>query len=154
MANLKDGRPKKSTRADVTEFIVGRLTNYQDTAEGPILPPKQQGPFRIPLVSNVKLERRQQISGSGKTYFTISFQEPESPSNANIDSFRIYVKGALADTTLQLIGPITCSGSPAIVPVDATAITHVTIFVQTVLKNGFVSDLLSSPTCGARTFAP
>ena len=152
MADLKDGKfNTRSTRKDVTEFIVGRLTNYQDTAEGPILPPKQQGPFRIPLVNAVKLERRQQILGSGKTYFTVSFMEPFDLDN--IDSFRIYVRGAIADTN-QLIGPITCSGSPAIVPVDTTKTTNITIYVQTVLKNGFVSDLLSSPTCSARTFAP
>jgi len=132
-----------------TEFIVGRLLNQTGSAEGPTLPPKQKGSFRVPVVSHLKLARTSSFSGG--TQFTLTWEDPEDPQN--IAQYNVFVKGALSDNR-EPMGPYTFKRSPANVRVIADAISHVVLVVQTQLKNGMVSDVTFSPSVSGVTVSP
>jgi len=129
------------------DFAVGRLINTTNTAEGAILPPAQKGEFRIPFVTNLQLVKT--ISYFGSTQFTLTWIEPDSPQ---ISHFNIYVYGLLTNNR-QALGPSTVTRSPAEVRVGSRTAVTVTFVVQTVLKNGQVSDLERSPSVSGMTVA-
>jgi len=131
------------------EFVVERLLNQTNTAEGPTLPPKQKGSFRVPVVSHLKLVRT--TSFSGGTQFTLTWEDPEDPQN--IAQYNVFVKGALSENR-EPMGPYTFKRSPANVRVIADAISHVVLVVQTQLRNGMVSDVNFSPSVSGVTVSP
>jgi len=139
----------KKFRPEELEFILSRLVNLTNSAEGSTLPPKQAGALRVPVVSNLKLLRIQAYFGN--TQFTIAWNEPTRISPAQISHFNVYVFGAVADST-QPIGPFAAKRSPAEVRIRAqNSNTPISFIVQTVLKNGQVSDITFSPSISTFT---
>jgi hypothetical protein len=136
-----------------TKFVVERLTNYNNTAEGPVLPPKQFGPNRVPIVTNLRVVKTE--LNLGNTNFTLAWDNPQEVNQTAsiVDHFNIYVFGAFKGSS-QPLGPTTAKVSPAIVSVPCDRATNVTLLVQTVLKSGLSSSIDLSPTCGGATFAP
>lgn len=126
-----------------SQKILGTLRNQLGTAEGSLLPPPQQGAFRVPFVTNLRLLQTTPLVGS--TQFVIGFNEPTT-SQDQIDHYNIFI-GGLTGNINQLSAPVVANASPVTVTVPVSS-TQILIFkVQTVLKNGLVSDLLASPTC-------
>lgn len=123
------------------KFSLERLKNQTNTAEGSNLPPIQKGAFRVPFVSSLKLLRTQQFFG--QTQFTLAWLDPVID---NLSHFSIYVVNAISNNTAPL-GPFTCKTSPAQVSIPAQGVSRVTFYVQTVLNNGFTSDLFTGPSC-------
>lgn len=133
----------------VTVFIADRLANYQQSAEGAILPPRQAGPFRVPFVTNLRVIKTDILLG--QSVFTLSWLEPADLTG--VSHFNVYVVGILGDNK-QPVGPYATLRSPAVVRVDSDKATNITFFVQTEMKSGLKSDLAASPSVGAVTSAP
>jgi hypothetical protein len=122
---------------------VDRVINATNTAEGSVLPGRQTGPTRVPLVSNLKI--LSQEPSFNTNVFTLSWLEPPDQT---IAGYQIYYKiDGQTPISLSLV-----QHSPAMVPVvytETTSSRRVIFYIQTVLKNGFVSDLNLSPTVAA-----
>lgn len=131
-------------------FVVGRLINQTNTAEGSNLPPKQSGDIRVPIVRNLKLIKS--IRYFGGTQFTLSWESPPDDQQ-RISHYTVYIFGLLSGNQ-QPLAPTAVTGSPAEVRVTSNEIATVTFRVQTVLKNGQVSELTKSPTCAGSTAPP
>lgn len=124
-------------------YILDKLANLNQTAEGSILPPPQFGEFRVPFAYGFKIEKTT-ASQFGGTEFILSWSVVEEMAR-EIDHFEIYVLGLLANN--QPVGPFRSKISPAKVRLDASSVTRVTFLLQTILKSGLHSDLPSAPTC-------
>lgn len=131
------------------QYIAGRLRNSFGAAEGTLLPPPLKGQFRVPFVTNFRLANTESFVGG--TQFTLTFNAPESNQSV-IDHFNIFVTGLNGDFT-TLVGPSTCSTSPATVRITTPTAQTLIFTVQTVLKSGLVSDLDSAPTVTGTTIA-
>lgn len=127
-------------------FVVDRLTNYNTTAEGSVVPPPQKGQTRVPFVSGLRVSQVTALFNS--TQFILSWRDVVSDPTISVDHYNIYFTLA---GTLQPVGPFTASQSPATIVVPNTQLTGVTFYVQTVLANGMTSDLASSPTTSSNT---
>lgn len=133
-----------------SEFVLERLFNPNRRAEGTNVPPPiQKGRFRVPLVQGLELLRTQSYQGG--TQFTLVWSTPPRFRN-QIDHYNVYVKG-LYDNSETPQGPWTVQESPGQIKVNARTAVPVTLIVQTVLKNGMVSDLPSSPAVSGYTAA-
>jgi hypothetical protein len=130
--------------------ILGTLRNQTGTAEGTLLPPPQQGPFRVPFVTNLIVG--QITTFTGGTQFNLIFHEPEGVAKTSIDHYNVFVSGLTGNLNVYN-GPNTVSSSPAVVRVSTSAAQTVIFTVQTVMKSGLVSDLNNSPRVTATTVA-
>lgn len=122
---------------------VDRVINATNTAEGSVLPNRQIGPSRVPLVTGLKI--LSQEPSFNNNVFTLTWNEP---TDQNIAGYQIYYKiDGQTPISLSMV-----QHAPAMVPVvytETTSNKRVTFYIQTVLKNGFVSDLNLSPTVAA-----
>lgn len=125
-------------------FILDRLVNYGQAAEGSLLPPVLAGPYRIPFVTNLRAAKAELFSGGA--LFTLTWEEPDEISS--ISHFIVYAVGYVNGQP-QPLGTYTAVRSPAKIKIQAEINTPVTFYVQTVLASGLQSDLLSSPTVTA-----
>jgi|SRR5579871_922125 len=142
--------PQVKTISEADQLkILGTVRNSFNAAEGSLLPPPQQGQFRVPFVTTLKVYSSSTFVGG--TQFILTFQEPNA-TVAQIDHYNIFV-GGLTGNISQLTSPTTVKGSPAVVRVTTSAAQNVVFTVQTVLKNGLVSDLNASPKCTGTTIA-
>lgn len=128
-------------------YSLNRLRNITGVAEGTSLPPKQVGQFRVPFITNLKTARAQK-SGTN-TKFTLTWSDPLLP---NIANFAIYINDA-ANLNQSPTGPYIAPTSPVQIVVPTSLASTVVFRVQTVLKNGFVSDFDAAPTCTGKTIA-
>lgn len=125
------------------QTLLERIGNTLNSAEGPVLPPRQIGPSRVPIVTGLKILNQE--ASFNTNIFTLTWTEPTDP---NIAGYNIYSKidGQTPVNLCQV------AHAPATVPVvytESTASKRVTLYIQTVLKNGFVSDINFSPSCAA-----
>lgn len=127
------------------QFALNRLINYGRSAEGPVLPPAQNGALRVPLVARLRVAKV--VANLGASVFTLVWDSPQEP---NIAGYNIYHRSVF-DNTLQLQGPIQVSDSPAEVRVSTDRPTNIAFFVQTVLRNGMVSEIEYCPATSAST---
>ena len=127
------------------QFILDRVKNQPRTAEGAVLPPRFFGGRRVPVVTNLRVVRAESFSGG--TAFTLVFDLPIGFSN--IDKFNVFY--STPGLAYNFAGA--CVTSPATFRVVSDTVQQVTFQVQTVLKNGFVSDTELSPTCTGYTIA-
>jgi hypothetical protein len=133
-----------------SDYVIGRLTNYNNAAEGSGVPPRQQGQSRVPYVDGVKVV--QSVASLAGTQFTLSWNNVTS-ANISVDHYNIYYTLALTNST-QPVGPFIAMQSPAQITVPNTTSTGVTFTVQTVLSNGMTSGLAESPTTAAFVNTP
>ena len=122
---------------------VDRVINATNTAEGSVLPNRQIGPSRVPLVTGLKI--LSQEPSFNNNVFTLTWLEP---TDQNIAGYQIYYKiDGQTPVSLSMV-----QHAPAMVPVvytETTSNKRVTFYIQTILKNGFVSDINLSPTVAA-----
>jgi hypothetical protein len=133
-------------RTESTEFIINRLANFKNSAEGSILPPQIKSGQRIKNVSSPFIARIDSINGG--TYFTIVFDEPpglneyfvywklEDPLTVNIQSFS---------------GPVSTQSSPVKIFIPGAAGQKVTFYIQTKLSSGLSSEIDTAPSCSSFT---
>ncbi len=130
-----------------SSFGLGRLLNLNKSAEGTNLLPPQVGEFRIPFVNTLTLQRVEVIDG--QNYFTLSWQNVDLP---NVSNYRVYVNDAGSPSNAP-IGPYIAPQSPVRIAVIAPTNTRLIFRLQTVLNNGFQSNLDAAPTCTGITLA-
>lgn len=126
-------------------YSLNRLRNITGVAEGTSLPPRQSGPWRVPFITNLRTAKA--TKDGTNTVFILTWDEPQLQ---NIANYAVFVSDAL-NPALSPTGPYISQSSPAQVVVPTSLSTRVVFQVQTVLKNGFVSDFKASPTCTGRT---
>jgi hypothetical protein len=130
--------------------VIGTVINQTGAAEGGLLPPKQAGNVRIQPPVGFRIVRTEAILG--KSVFTLTWKE-ESSLIASIDHYEIYYALGILKSA-SLIFASTAQSAPAHVTVTADAATPISFTLQTVLKNGFHSDIQAAPTCTGITAAP
>lgn len=143
MSNMDTGGVPDRT----TDQIIGIIRNSFGAAEGSLLPPPQKGSFRVPFITNLRVLQINAITSG--TQFVLGFNEPTT-SQDQLDHYTIYVGGLIGDNN-QLNSVTTAQNSPVTINLSTRSIQVVTFKVQTVLKNGLVSDINTSPTCTAKT---
>lgn len=149
-SNNKNAGKQNNVKTATQQQILATVRNQFGAAEGSLLPPRQIGQNRVPIVTNLKIGNV--TSFVGGTQFTLTFQEPVTTQNNPIDHYNIYVAGVNGNLS-QLNGPNTCLHSPATVRVSTVVAEPVIFYVQTVLTNGMTSTILTSPTCTSTTVA-
>ena len=121
--------------------ILERVTNALNTAEGTVMPPRQVGPSRVPLVTSLRLLNSE--SGFMSAKFTLTWTEPATV--IPISHYNIYVqigKQTPSAPTVALKTPATVT----VVYTESQVNEQVVFYIQTVLRNGFSSDIALSPT--------
>ncbi len=126
-------------------YSLNRLRNITGVAEGTSLPPRQIGQFRVPFVTNLLTARSEKVGLN--TRFTLTWSEPQL---RNIANYAVYINDA-ANLNQSPIGPYVAPNSPVQIVVPSSLASTLVFRVQTVLKNGFVSDFGAAPTCTAKT---
>ena len=142
---------EKSVETDLedignSEYLVGRLRNSNNVAEGTNIPPQVLGEFRVPFVYGLRvLNVTQSFPG---TQLTVAWYVPEGYSNIN--SFRIYAKNAYAANE-EPIYVASSATSPCTFTLPGTVSGVATIFVQAVLNNGLASPVRRCTTTTVQT---
>lgn len=121
------------------QSTVERIHNSLNTAEGSVLPPKQSGPSRVPIISNLKI--LSQKTSFGINLITLTWDIPQA---TNLDGYQIYY----SINNQTYVSPLRVQSPAVTLPIfsDNSPNQRASIAVQTILKNGFVSDLTLSPT--------
>jgi hypothetical protein len=94
----------------------------------------------VPLVTGARIARERPFVGGVE--ITLAWFDPEVYRGA-INKYNIYVTYSETDTPTVLVSP---SKSPVSMIIPVAVTQKITLKIQTVLKNGQVSDLLNSPT--------
>jgi hypothetical protein len=126
-------------RLDEQDFVVDRVKNNTNSAEGSVLPPRQVGANRVPIVTNLRVLTQSPILGG--TSFVIGFN---TPTTAEIREYKLYY--AINGSSNYVDAGFT-KDSPARFNIIAGTSLRVAFVIQTVLKNGFTSAFSSSPSC-------
>lgn len=121
------------------QFIISRLLNRTNSAEGTLIPQGQVGASRVPTVTGLTL--LQTVATSSGTNFVLSWNDVQSP---NVDHYTITVTGVPGQSQTSRLMSY-CKNSPVTVFVGAPNGTVVTFTVQTVLATGLLSDFNLSP---------
>lgn len=132
-----------------SSFVIERVRNTVNAAEGTLLPPQQRGDYRLPFVSGLRLVKTESYFGG--TSFTLNWIEPES-RDTNISQYNVYVVGL--EFQDKPVGPFSTNKSPITVRLVNSQASRVTFFVQTQLNSGFVTPLNFSPSVTGNTIAP
>lgn len=133
-------------RQESSDFILNRLANLRNAAEGSILPPQIKTGQRIKNVSSPFIARVDPITGG--TYFTIVFDEPNG-----FNEYFVYWNIESADTVniQSFSGPVSAQTSPIKIFIPGPADQKITFYIQTKLSSGLSLDITSSPSCTAFT---
>ncbi len=126
-------------------YSLNRLRNINGVAEGTSLPPRQVGLFRVPFVTNLKTAKTAKYFD--QTQFIITWDEPIL---TNISHYAVYVADA-QNPFASPTGPYFAPNSPIQINIPSPQQTRLIFSVQTVLKNGFISDFDFAPTCTGQT---
>lgn len=136
--------PLQDNNLIVDQYILDRMLNYNNSAEGgKVVPPRQKGSFRVPVVRQFAVIKTD--TQSAGVNFTLSWNEPSDDPSQPIDHYNIYAK------TTTLVSQSSSPHSPAsvFVPADGT-ITPAVFTIQTVLANGTTSSVSVSPSATGR----
>lgn len=127
-------------------YIIDRVKNQNGAAEGSILPPRQVGATRVPIVENFRVLTRTGFLGG--TEFVLAFSTPPNPS-LNISTYNILYRKANS-SSFSSCGASTVS--PVTVRIPIADPVKIVFICQTILSNGFNSEYDSSPSCTSETF--
>lgn len=129
-----------------SNYVLARLSNFNNAAEGATLPPRMGGNARVPAIASPIVARAESITGG--TLFTLIFDEPPGKN-----TYAIYYKiESLSTTQLsQYSGPATGTASPISIFVPSAAGKKITFYIQTQLSSGFTTPIQESPTCTSIT---
>ena len=128
------------------DYIIARAHNQTGSAEGSVLPPRQVGSTRVPIVGNLRVMKTEPFLGG--TQFTIAFDD--APPGIKIANYNLYYS---INGSGDLNNAGICRQSPAKVFVNGPTASTVAIIVQTYMQNGFSSDISQSPSCTGMTLA-
>lgn len=144
MENSK--RPQHPGWKAESSFILDRAQNVTNSAEGSVLPPRQVGATRVPIVTGLRVATA--VPFIGGTQFTLLFNDP--PLIAQIANYNLYYS---LGGNAKLNNAGTCRRSPAIFNINTPEALTVAFVVQTVMSNGFSSEISGSPSCTGKTIA-
>lgn len=143
---LKESKPPQQIEQN---YALNRLINYTKSAEGPILPNRMQGGNeRVYTVTNLQVAKVERVGAN--TNFTLTWSEPSQPQADQLSFYQVFI----FDQNLGITQPLATTlvrSSPAVVSIAAPEGSVFTFLVQTMLMNGQVSDIASSPTCTGRS---
>jgi hypothetical protein len=139
----KNGTENQSIGVE-NSFIIDRVKNGTGSAEGAILPPRQVGSVRVPIVSGFRVLTRNGFLGG--TEFALAFSPP--PLVQNISNFLFWYRAAGASSFSQAGASVS---SPVTIRIPISDPVNVVFICQTVLSNGFASLLDQSPSCTSET---
>lgn len=125
---------------NTSQYALMRIVNLSKSGEGTGLPPRFVGGTRVPIVSNVQLVRA--YNDGVNNVLVISWEEPDSDQDM-ISHYQVYVSGV--DGYLAFQGPFSTVRPPAVVRISSDVTGRARVVVQTVMKNGQMSDLGASP---------
>jgi hypothetical protein len=148
-SKLENADPSERKFSRESNFVIERIRNTVNAAEGTLLPPQQRGDYRLPFVSNLRLVETNSYFGG--TSFTLNWVEPENRQR-NISQYNVYVVGL--EFQDKPIGPFSTDKSPITIRLVNSTAARVTFFVQTQLNSGFVTPLDFSPSVSGNTIAP
>lgn len=133
---------------DDVSYILGRLINQNNAAEGSTLPLRQQGQFRVPFASSFQILNT--ADSFGGVIFTLGWLDADA---RNISHYNIYARDVLnSNAEPTQVG--TSAKSPCTTKVISNASANVTFFIQTVMLNGQSSNVVTGPTCTGATISP
>lgn len=146
----KDSAGDARNSADVG-FTVGNLINQNDVAEGPSIPPPQQGEFRVPRPSGFAV---QSITNAKPMGALIVFTwEDIDAFGAPIGEYRILANFAYdQNATPTEVG--SSEHSPCTVQVVSPTATSAVFYLRPYLANGQTLPLEQCPTCTVDIPAP
>jgi hypothetical protein len=133
-----------------SNYVVARISNTANAAEGTLLPPPQKGQTRVPYVQGFQIQ--QTVAASTNTAFTLTWQNVVDNAVLNVDHYNLYY--TIQGTNAQPVGPFTATQSPATISVPSTGQAVVSFICQTVLANGLASDITASPATTGTMIAP
>lgn len=146
----QDTDARTITRHD-SDYLIGRLVNYTKAAEGPILPNRLQGGDERVYAAQQFAVARTELLPSGGTRFTLTWAAPQTQETDYLSRYNIYTLNEVGGVVQpRLVTSV--RQAPAVLDYEKSEFTTLTFLVQTVLKNGQVSDIFSSPTCIGQTF--
>ena len=125
--------------ANELQFIISRLLNRTNAAEGTLIPQGQVGASRVPTVTGLNLIQTQATSSG--TNFVLTWNDAQAP---NVDHYTVTVTGVPGESQTSRLMSY-CKNAPVTVFVGAPQGTVVTFTVQTVLSTGLLSDFNLSP---------
>lgn len=125
------------------DYLVQRLLNPTGSAEGTSIPLPQQGDFRVPPVTSLKVATTNALVGS--TQYILTWDEPENISPFLVSHFLIYAT-QVTISGIRSSAPVATNRSPGVVELTVAANTVLIFKVQTVLTNGQVNDLDTAPS--------
>jgi hypothetical protein len=132
-------------RKQDSDYILARLANLSNSAEGATLPPQLSQGQRIPSVTSPFIARTESVTGG--TNFYLVFNEPPGK---NLYAFYWKIQSTETNNISQFSGPQTSSSSPIVIFVAAPAGKNVTFYIQT-QASGLNIPIDSSPTCTSVT---
>lgn len=142
-------KESKTQAQPVENYTLNRLINYTKTAEGPIVPNRLQGGNeRVYTVSGLRVVKTERVGAN--TNFTLVWSQPTEQQADQLSFYQVFVLDQNAGIT-QPLSTTLARSSPAIVSIAAPEGSVFTFLVQTMLKNGQVSDIMASPTCTGRS---
>lgn len=120
-------------------YVTSQLLNQGDVAEGSIVPPNQQGQYRVPTPSGFKAT----AVGTNSNLFTCTWIDID-PSIATVGGYRIYAKLPNYIQPVQIGGS---SASPCTISIPSiTGPSTVTLSLQPFLSSGLTLPLSACPT--------
>lgn len=142
-ANEPEASAASVTLQDLVQAadLTRRTANVQ--GENRLLTPPMRGGIAVPTVSALQVAAVNNY-GPG-TDVVLTWLDVVDP---DVDSYVVYVKG-LASTGQNLVRVGAAQMSPARVSLVTQVTRIVTLFVQTVMKSGAVSDLSMTPSATA-----
>lgn len=124
------------------DFLLERLINFNSSAEGSTIPPRQLGENRVPPPTRLQLiSSYPDINGNR---ITLTWEEPQVFTSNNT-SYNIFASGVIPGST-ALTGPFNFKSSPAVILLPCNAVANVTFYCQTQLASGFATKLENCPT--------
>lgn len=136
---------------NTTNFNVGLLVNQNQVAEGPTIPPPQQGQYRIPRPSNFGVAS---ITNAKPMGALIVFTWLDIDSfGSNLGEYRILANYAY-DSNATPVEVGSSQNSPCSVQVLAPVATSAVFYLRPYLSNGQTLPLEECPTCAVNIPAP
>lgn len=146
----QDSNARTITRHD-SDYLIGRLVNYTKAAEGPILPNRLQGGDERVYAAQRFTVARTELLPAGGTRFTLTWAAPQEQQTDYLSHYNIYMLNEVGGVVQPRL-VTSARQAPAVLDYEKVEFTTLTFLIQTVLKNGQVSDIFSSPTCIGQTF--
>src|SRR5271166_2822590 len=99
-------------------YVLRKFRNRSNAAEGPIVPPRQIGFTRVPLITGLQVINRVKLTNG--TNFILSWIDPIVQGTLTLDHFNVVVSGVRGDPNSEFQLMAVVFRSPATVFVGIT----------------------------------